>query len=60
MNDNIHETDYIELTSEEIDLLDENVLDQIDDYNDREFDKYQSDWDKASNWTPPATREDRG
>lgn len=59
MNDNIHETDYIELTSEEIDLLDDDALDQVEDYNDRQFNQYQSEWDTASSWTAP-TRQDMG
>jgi hypothetical protein len=55
----VYETEYIELSSEEIDLLDETALDQISDFNDREFERYQKDWDHVTGWVQP-TRQDLG
>ena len=48
----VHETNYIELSSEEIDLLDDEALNAIDKWNDDEFNHFIADWDEVTGWKP--------
>ena len=50
--DQVHETEYIELSSEEIDLLDDEALNAIDRWNDNEFDTFIREWDEVTGWKP--------
>lgn len=51
--ENVREIEQIELSSEEIDLLDDKALDAIEDWNDREFDQYLKELDEAIGYTGP-------
>jgi len=55
----VEETNRIELSSEEIDLFELSVLDQIDAHNDSEDERFLREWDHVTGYVP-ATRQDMG